>query len=48
MNYFESKIKNNEIEISFELIDFLEDWWIYHLQNQDQKYVKCFKEHGLS
>ena len=41
------KFKNNELEISFELIDFLEDWLLDHLMTQDQKYVKCFKEHGL-
>lgn len=42
------KFKNNEMEISFELIDFLEDWLLDHLVEQDQKYVKCFTEHGLS
>ncbi len=41
------KHKNREIEISFELIDFLEDWLIDHLMNEDQKYVQCFKENGL-
>jgi len=39
--------KDNEIEISFDLIDFLEDWTLEHLIEEDQKYVKCFKEHGL-
>lgn len=42
------KFKNKELEISFELIDFLEDWLLDHLMEQDQKYVKCFIEHGLS
>jgi hemerythrin len=41
------KIVNNEVEVSFELIDYLEDWLLDHLMNVDQKYVKCFKEHGL-
>jgi hemerythrin-like metal-binding protein len=43
-----NKIQNNEIEVSFELIDFLEDWLIDHLIEQDQKYVDCFTKHGLS
>ncbi len=30
-----------------ELIDFLEDWLVVHLNYEDKKYVRCFKEHGL-
>ena len=30
-----------------ELIDFLEDWLVVHLNYEDKKYVKCFKENGL-
>lgn len=41
------KIDNNELEISFELIDFLEDWIINHVTDSDQKYKKCFNENGL-
>ena len=29
------------------LLDFLEDWLVVHLNDEDKKYVKCFKEHGL-
>ena len=35
------------IEFAFKLIDFLEDWLINHLMVVDQKYVKCFHDHGL-
>jgi hemerythrin len=34
-------------DISFELVDFMEDWLVDHLKTQDHKYVKCFNEHGL-
>lgn len=44
---FNKRFEKNEIEISFELIDFLEDWLLDHLLKQDQKYVECFQEHGL-
>ncbi|HAO52592.1 TPA: hemerythrin [Candidatus Magasanikbacteria bacterium] len=43
----QKKYLNHEIEISFELIDFLEDWLLYHLLESDKKYIKCFTEHGL-
>jgi hemerythrin len=35
------------VEFAFELVDFLEDWLIDHLMVVDQKYKKCFAEHGL-
>jgi hemerythrin-like metal-binding protein len=35
------------VEFAFELVDFLEDWLIDHLMIVDQKYKKCFAEHGL-
>ncbi len=44
---FQKKIGENKLKLSFELADFLEDWLVDHLMNEDQKYVKCFKEHGL-
>ncbi len=36
------------ISLAFNLVDFLEDWLIDHLQNMDRKYIKCFNEHGLN
>ncbi len=35
------------VDFAFELIDFLEDWLIDHLMVTDQKYKKCFHDHGL-
>jgi len=34
-------------KISFELLDFLEDWLVDHLITTDQKYSKFFNEKGL-
>ncbi len=39
--------KNDTPTFAYELIDYLEDWLIGHLMNTDQKYVECFKSHGL-
>ncbi len=47
MKTLQKQYSDNEIEISFELIDYLEDWLIDHLIETDQKYVKCFQENGL-
>lgn len=42
----EKALKNTN-EISFELIDFLEDWLVEHVAKLDHKYIKCFNDHGL-
>jgi hemerythrin len=51
---FEKKIEeivgqygNKPVEMSFVLVDFLEDWLISHLLTMDQKYIECFKNNGL-
>lgn len=41
------KYHKNSIDLAFELVDFLEDWLVDHLMIEDQKYINCFKEHGL-
>ncbi|MEI6379200.1 MAG: bacteriohemerythrin [Candidatus Falkowbacteria bacterium] len=43
----ESKYVGDVVGLAFELVDFLEDWLIEHLMIIDQKYVPCFKAHGL-
>ena len=32
----------------FEVLDFLEDWWVNHILDEDQKYIKAFTDNGLS
>lgn len=46
---YKEKFENGEdgVDMAWEMVDFLEDWLINHLDIADKKYVKCFKEHGL-
>lgn len=37
----------DEVQATFSLADYLEDWLINHLNKLDKKYVQCFKDHGL-
>jgi hemerythrin len=32
----------------FEVLDFLEDWWIGHILNEDMGYIETFTDNGLS
>ena len=34
-------------KLAEDLVDMLENWLVQHLHGMDQKYVACFKEHGL-
>lgn len=45
--FLQQKYPIYEPAFAYELVDFLEDWLIKHLMITDQKYVKCFHEHGL-
>ena len=50
--YYRQKIESfsnrlNDNFLSFELIDFLEDWWLGHITGEDQKYKDFFKKNGL-
>ncbi len=36
-----------QIPACFSLIDFLEDWFLNHVTNEDREYVSLFKEHGI-
>ncbi len=39
--------KNNELETSYDLIEFLEDWFIDHINGTDKRYVRLFKDKGV-
>lgn len=43
----QAKNQGDAIGFAFELVEFLEDWFIGHLLSMDKKYTKCFNEHGL-
>lgn len=54
-NNYRTKIedfkKRYEIEkdetVFFELTNFLQDWWAWHINNLDREYVPVFQEHGV-
>ncbi len=34
--------------LSLDVLNFLRDWLIGHIQGTDRKYISCFKENGVS
>jgi hemerythrin len=45
---FKKGFDSGNIVLSMEVFRFLKDWLTRHILGSDQKYVKCFKENGLS
>ena len=43
----EFKDKNDELSLSYEMIDFLEDWWLGHIAVADKEYQPFFASKGL-
>jgi hemerythrin len=42
-----AKNKDDVIALTFDLLDFLEDWLVNHILSVDQQYKSCFVSHGL-
>ncbi|MBU1046503.1 bacteriohemerythrin [Patescibacteria group bacterium] len=50
MNALIKKIEDPKSDFSqttFEVLDYLEDWYLNHLNDEDKKYTKTFNENGL-
>ncbi|MCK5367822.1 MAG: hemerythrin family protein [Cyclobacteriaceae bacterium] len=45
---FEKKIKNGEVLLSSEVLSFLKEWLISHLEGTDKKYVPFLIEKGIN
>jgi len=46
--FFQKRFEKEGPDMVVELMEFLTDWLVNHLETEDQKYVKCFHDHGLS
>jgi hemerythrin-like metal-binding protein len=43
----ELKNKEDKIQACFDLIDYLENWFLGHVLHEDKQYVDLFKSHGI-
>jgi len=46
MAYFD-RVVNGDYHISNELIEYLKQWLVNHIQVTDRRYIDCFKKNGL-
>lgn len=47
INELHARYLKNETNIAAELVEFLDDWILNHIQIIDKKYTKCFNDNGL-
>ncbi|MFC1678160.1 bacteriohemerythrin [Patescibacteria group bacterium] len=47
VNTMIEQYENNKSFITYDILDFLENWIINHVTGTDKKYAKCFQNHGL-
>jgi hemerythrin len=45
---FEAVFPKEPLKYAFDLADFLENWLVEHLEIQDGKYAKYFRENGIT
>lgn len=44
---FQKEFTSGKLMLSMEIMTFLKDWLVNHIQGEDKKYVPLFKEKGL-
>ena len=47
INEYEKKLQDKKLGLSIEVLTFLRDWLIHHIQTVDAKYSENFNRHGL-
>lgn len=40
-------IDNGDYQITDDLLEYLQQWLVHHIQEIDKKYTNCFNKHGL-
>lgn len=44
---FKEDYENGKAGVSYEILNFLKEWLVGHIQLTDKKYASLFKEHGV-
>ena len=47
MIIYNNQVINGEYNIMDELYNYLQEWFVHHIQKTDKKYTKCFNKNGL-
>ena len=42
-----NKVIMGDYQIANEILEYLKQWFVNHIQETDRKYIECFKKNGL-
>ena len=44
---YHDRVISNDYQIANEILEYLKQWWVNHIQETDKKYMDCFNRSGL-
>ncbi len=47
INSYCSRVKNGDFQIANEILEYLKQWLVRHIQGTDKQYIECFVRNGL-
>ncbi len=47
MNSYFGRVVDGDYHVANEILEYLKEWLLKHIQGTDAKYVECFTKHGL-
>ncbi|MCP4254771.1 MAG: hemerythrin family protein [Candidatus Scalindua sp.] len=47
MNSYCSRVVNGNYQFSNEILEFLKQWLVRHIEGTDKRYIECFVKNGL-
>lgn len=45
---YEKQLKDRKLGLSIDVMNYLKDWLIHHIQSVDSRYGETFQQHGLN
>ena len=48
MNSYFSRVVTGDYQLANEILEFLKQWLVRHIEGTDKKYIECFTRNGLT
>ena len=48
MNSYFSRVVTGDYQLANEILEFLKQWLVRHIEGTDKKYIECFARNGLT
>ncbi len=48
MSSYFSRVVNGDYQLANEILEYLKQWLVRHIEGTDRRYIECFVKNGLS